>query len=360
MTLTTDNQSLRRVVVPIRVGIDPMEKLLVANFKSDPEFEGLEPQVFDDPINGKGMRVLRYRKDRKVDVYWQPGVRVDRNTFSVGSGIGDFMETSIEPALFKITERNVDLHVAFIDAQKRKVELCVREDIQGKRGFPMLAPVGADVEKPPRLMLVYMPSIDLIRRSGSLVEGRVGDRILSPASLPILMGWQRVWFVRYVPMPIIGTLNPLMIRPVLIELPAPGSADVEGMTVVVDGDGSVTRISAGEDPRLIEMDFSPGFPNMLDLPKGGSATGRWSIRIANIPITGGSYTVSHEDERVAVELDVTEHWKPSGLPLSMEIFTRVVRSFRTWPATYRWRGFVELGSTPTMSGAWERKGGKIK
>ena len=70
--MTTDNRSLRRIVLPIRLGIDPMERLLVASFKGDPEFEGFEPQVFDDLINGKGMRVLRYRKDGKIDVYWQP------------------------------------------------------------------------------------------------------------------------------------------------------------------------------------------------------------------------------------------------------------------------------------------------
>ena len=55
--MTTVNQTLRHVVLPIRVSIDPMERLLVASFKGDPEFEAFEPQVFDDPINGKGMRV---------------------------------------------------------------------------------------------------------------------------------------------------------------------------------------------------------------------------------------------------------------------------------------------------------------
>ncbi len=139
--MRTGNRSLRRVVLPIRLGIDPMERLLVASFKGDPEFEGFEPQVFDDPINGKGMRVLRYRKDGKVDVYWQPGVLVDRSTFTVGAGIGDFAETTIEPVLFEITERSLDLHVAFTDAQGRKVELGVHEDTHGRRGFPMLAPV---------------------------------------------------------------------------------------------------------------------------------------------------------------------------------------------------------------------------
>lgn len=117
--MTINTLTLRRIILPIRVGIDPMERLLVASFKGDPEFEGLEPQVFDDPINGRGMRVLRYRKDGKVDVYWQPGVYVDRRIFAVGKGIGDFAETTMEPAHLKITELGVDLHVAFTDAQGR-------------------------------------------------------------------------------------------------------------------------------------------------------------------------------------------------------------------------------------------------
>lgn len=354
--MMTSARSTCQVMLPFRVGLDPMERLLVASFKGDPEFEGLEPQIFDDAINGKGMRVLRYRKDGKVDVYWQRGVRVDRSTFAVGSGIGEFAEVVIEPAHFEITERDVDLRMAFTDAQGRKVELHVHEDIHGKRGFPLLAPLGADVEKPPRLMLVFMPSIDIVRRTGSLVEGKIGDRILRPASLPILLSGHRVWFVRYVPMPIIGTLNPPMSQPLIVDLPVPGSADVDGMTVVADGDGSVTRISAGEKPRRVEVGFHPGFPNLLDLPNGSSTVGGWSIRIAEVPITGGSYRASCESGRVAVELDVTERWKPSGLPLSMEIFTWAVRKFRTWPTTYRWRGVVELGSALTMSGLWERTG----
>lgn len=354
--MMTSARSPCQVMLPIRVGLDPMERLLVASFKDDPEFEAIEPQVFDDAVNGKGMRVLRYRKDGRVDVYWQPDVHVDRSTFVVGAGLGDFAEATIEPARFEITERGVDLHVAFTDVQGRKIELRICEDAPGKRGFPLLAPVGADIEKPLQLFLVYMPDIVLVRHTGSLVKARIGDRALRPASLPILLHGRRVRFIRYVARPVIGTLNPPMGRPLIVELAVPGSVEVDGMSVVADGEGSVTRISAGQEPRRVEVDFLPGFPNLLDLPGGNFASGRWSIRIAGIPITGGSYRVSREGGRVAVELDVTEHWKPSGLPLSMEIFTRVVRRFRTWPSTYRWRGAVELGETTTMSGVWQRIG----
>jgi len=351
----TSAQSPCRLLLPLRVGHDPMEKLLVATFKGDPEFEGIEPQVFDDPVNGKGMRVLRYRKDGKVDVYWQPGVHVDRSAFVIGAGIGDFAEAVIDPARFEITTRGVNLHVAFTDTQRRNIELRIREDAPGKKGFPFLAPVGANIEKPLQLFLVYMPDIDFVRRAGSLVNGRIGDRHLRPASLPILLHGRRVWLIRYVASPVIGTLNPPSSRPLIVELPVPGSVDIDGMSVVADGNGSVTRLSSGQDPSRVEVDCVPGFPNLLDLQDEGSTSGRWSIQIAGVLITGGSYRASREDGRIAVELDVTERWKPSGLPLSVEIFTRVARMFRTWPSTYRWRGVVELGAAPTMSGVWERK-----
>ena len=82
--MTSKSESVHKIVLPIRIGIDPMERLLVASFKGDPEFEMIEPQIFDDPVNGKGMRVLRYRKDQKIDVYWQPGVKTDRSTITIG------------------------------------------------------------------------------------------------------------------------------------------------------------------------------------------------------------------------------------------------------------------------------------
>lgn len=149
-----------------------------------------------------------------------------------------------------------------------------------------------------------------------------------------------------------------MSRPLIIEMSAPGRAEVDGMMITADEKGSIASISAGIEPCHVRLDFSPGFPNLLEIPDQGSAAGKWKIQIAGVNITGGSYSALRDGNRVAVELDVTENWKPFGLPLSMEIFTRAVPVFRTWPATYRWRGVVELGAEPVMSGTWERKGGK--
>src|SRR5690349_13949399 len=98
-----------RFSLPIRANIDPMKALLVATVVGDPEFDAIEPQRFNDPVNGTGLRVLRYRKNGKIDVYFQRGVIVDAATFNLGTGIQDFEETTIDPARFEIGERSVDV-----------------------------------------------------------------------------------------------------------------------------------------------------------------------------------------------------------------------------------------------------------
>lgn len=88
-----------------------------------------------------------------------------------------------------------------------------------------------------QIFLVYMPCIDLVRRTGSMVEGRIGDRALRPASLPILLNWRQVLFIRYAAKPVIGTLNPPMSKPLIVGMSVPGSSEVDGMMIVADEKG---------------------------------------------------------------------------------------------------------------------------
>ncbi|HDQ72361.1 MAG TPA: hypothetical protein ENN19_09725 [Chloroflexi bacterium] len=354
--MATQTVSTYRLILPFQVMMQPMESLLVATLADDAEFETIEPQTFDDPINGKGMRVLRYRRDGRVDIYWQPGVSVNRELFEIGAGVGDFAETSMDPARLEIGPRGAVCDVAFTDAQGRRVALRVHEDAPGKRPFPLLAPVGEDVQQPRMLFLVYMPNVDFARRGATRIEGRIGERALRPAALPLPLQGRRVYFTRYAAGPVtVGMLNPPMQRPIVLDVPPAGSAEVEGMRVSADDAGRVVRISAGPEGQPVVVNFAPGFPRLDGLDEGGAARGRWSISLAGVLITGGAYQATRAGQRAAVELDVTDHWKPAGLPLSMNILTHLVRMFRTWPASYRWRGAVELGAEPAMSGAWERK-----
>ena len=353
-----NNRNIHKFVLPIKISIDPMERLLVASFKGDPEYTMLEPQVYNDPVNGKGMRVLRYRRDNKVDVYWQPGVHVERSTISIGAGIGDFMETAIEPAKFEITNKGVDVHFSFNDAQGRKVELKIKENTIKNNRFPFLAPVGNDIENPQRLFLVNMLGFEFIKRKGTEVIAKIGNRMLFPESFPVLRDFQRVFFMRYSTQPVIGTLNPKMDEPLVFETNFPGSVEINGMKVLIDKEGKISQLSAGENLCKAEMEFLPGFPDILNMKDGAIESGRWIYRLSGSIITGGIYNLIRKGNSIEMEIDVTENWKPENLPLSFRIFTFLVKSFRKWPTTYKWKGTLVIDDKFSMNGSWERKNKK--
>jgi hypothetical protein len=93
-----------------------MKRLAVVSFKGDAEFEGYEPQFFDDPVNGKGIRLLRYRNNGKVDVYYENGIIFDES-FSVGAGIADCQMIRFDKNAFEVNAHGLQIHLAFTDAQ---------------------------------------------------------------------------------------------------------------------------------------------------------------------------------------------------------------------------------------------------
>jgi len=344
-----------KIVLPIKLGIDPMEHLLVADFKGDPEYTCLEPQLFNDSVNGKGIRILRYRKDQKVDVYWQKGVNVDINNILIGAGVGDFAETVMEPACFEITDKGVNVNCAFTDAQNRKVELIIKENTTSPGRFPFLAPVGNCIENPQRLFLVNMLDFDFVRKKGTIAEAKIGDRKLYTKSFPLLRNFKKVLFIRYSALPLVGTLNPYMDSPLIFEAEAPGSTEIDGTTIFIDDTHRITRLSIGENLRKVEMNFFPAYPNLANVSDGESRSGLWNFKMSGTHITGGSYSLSREGNLIKTEIDVTENWKPQGVPISLKIFTRFLSWFRTWPTTYRWRGTIDIANNFSMTGLWERK-----
>ncbi|KAI9030305.1 hypothetical protein DFJ74DRAFT_465174 [Hyaloraphidium curvatum] len=348
----------RALVFPFHLRTEPIERLLVASFNGDPEFEMLEPQVFDDAELGRGLRVLAYRKDGKVDVYTQPGLRFDAEGFDVGAGLGQHAEVPMDPARFEISDEGVDVDIAFTDVKGRRVELCIREAPGENLRFPFLAPVGADVADPKKLFLVDMQEFDFVRSAGTIFRARVGDCELVPASFPIPRNWNWVYFVRYASKLLIGQVCPPETRPV-VGLWEPTSKEIEAgpMRLAIDAHGSVEHARVATPSGDLRLSFSPAFPNLagLDLAPGGSLEGSWDYISAGSVLTGGRYAVRCDGKAALVTLDVTQPWSPVGLPFAFRLFTFAVSSFRMWPTTYRWEAKVDLESL-ALDGRWQRKG----
>lgn len=339
---------------PFYIDLDPMERLMVASIKNDPEFTMIEPQYFCDQINGRGLRVLLYRRDGKVDVYWQKGVIVNRDTITIGSGINFFQEVEMDPSEFNITDTGVKCHLKFKDSVGKRVELKVFENAQGIKPFSFLAPVGKDILDPKRLFLAHMLSFDFVRKKETIFTGQIGDRPIQPESFPLLRGNKKVLFTRYSAQPVVGVLNPDNFKP-LIFTAKPGSKFSMGhMQVITDEHNRVVKAGVYEKKKTAELVFPDGFPDLAGLTEKDAKIGNWQYHICGEQITGGTYSLLRSGAKVDVKLDVTHNWKPEAMPLSFRIFTKVVKSFRTWPTTYMWQGRADL-ENESMTGGWSRK-----
>ena len=349
-----DSSIKTKIIFPLKLGVEPMQRLLIANFTDD-EYEALEPQMFNDSINGKGLRVLRYRKDRKVDVYWQPGVFVDPNTFNIGAGIGDFEKVKIDPACFEVDDRGINIHLAFIDKQKRKVEMRIRENTFNNKRMRFLAPVGNDIEKPKQFFLAYMLGFDFVKKKGTFFSASIGDRSLKPSPFPLLRNFKKVFFARYSIQPSVGVINPPMSMPLIFESNVPSITVVDDINISINKNGNIETINREYESIKYEIHFFPEFPNLTCIQDNKPVKGKWEFHIAQDLITSGNFFLNKQAGVVSVEIDVTGSWKPVNLPLSLKVFTMVLRFFRNWPATYRWIGEVDFNNDLKMSGSWIRK-----
>lgn len=340
---------------PFRLSNEPITRLIVVDIKGDAEYQGIEPQLFDDSISGRGLRILMYRKDKMVDVYWQPGVHPDLQNLSIGNGLGYTAESVMSPARFELTGTGVDLDIAFSDKLGRQIRLYIRENNHNLHPVPFLAPVGSDVKSPKKLFAVFMKEFDFVKRKGTEINLRIGDRVLTPATFPLPMNSQKVYFIRYASKLVIGEINAIPMKPLVIEGVLPGINRYGNISLQVDADHRVKeyRIETGYDTTGLK--FETGIPNLQAVPPDKKVEGRWQFEVSSIVLFGGTYTLHRAKDTVTVELDLTQPWKPGKLPFSFKVVTLFVRSFRTWPTTYSWTGTFDLKSNTILRETWKRK-----
>ncbi len=353
-TLCQDKGQYKTFSIPFKLGIEPMKRLLIADFQNDSAYVAIEPQLFDDEINGKGLRVLVYRTDKMVDVYHQKGVKVDLETFSIGAGIGMHKETTIEPNIFEIDQDGINLHIAFTDKNGKIVEMKIKESSTSKKRMKFLAPVGNDIKSPKQLFLAFMEDFDFVLSKDTAFYARVGNRDLKPNLFPLSRNGEKVFFARYSNNPLVGTINPPMKSPLMFQSFDSGHTNVEGMLLQIQN-GRVNSMSRKYNGKTISIVFPEGMVNLYELQDGVKYTGKWTYKIDDQIITGGDSILLKTSDKVDVLIKVTRKWIPQNLPVSFQLFTLFVKSFRQWPTTYYWKGKVDLSNETILDGKWLRK-----
>ena len=363
------------VVSPFHLHTDPMAGLLLVNFDRDPDriYVGLEPQAFDDAVHGRGILVLGWRVDGRVDVFHDPGLRLDPETYGIaGKGLHKMAERSFADARFELGPAGAQVDLGFEDLEGRNVRLLIREtDIRPRRPFGFLAPMGSAASDPPALPLVYVHDFYFVRRAGTEVRIEIDGRSHRGDTIPLLLDGTWVHFLRYSPDPFIVTWNP---KPEggaeVLEVGSETATDIitaesRGVRYELAANGSfheIRRMSRREGEHEIAVEFSPAFPHLLALRDGIEVSG--SFRISTHPAAGtvtGRWKAVRQGREVHLAATPEGGWTPGEAPRMVRLLFRAVSIFRTWPATYMWRGTLALppqgqevdGPLPFQS-AWDR------
>lgn len=348
-------------IAPFNLTYRPMQRLLLYNLKDAPHHKGIEPQWFDDDEHGRGLLVIVYRQDDTVDVHYTPGLKLDPRGYQIQAGLNAMLETDFNPARFEITPYGVEMEIGFHDIQGRRIEarLSNRRDTP-RKGMRLLAPFGSTVQKPVKLIAVYLFDFDFIRRPVREMHLSVDGQTCRAFDFPLPLPGMPASFVRYSGEPMIVDWNEQMDGSLPLYQPSGAGEFRAGGTLftLVDNGGhlELEQMKVASPHHAMALSFTPAFPSLRGLRTGASVAGRFRLLLDDSErICAGVYTAQRTGDLIELGLDIDQGWQPrnpAGLLRMVMLFTNV---FKRWPTTYRWRGRLNLagGSAHLVSG-WER------
>lgn len=363
------------VISPFHLAVDPMEGLLLINFEGDPDrvYLGFEPQLFDDEVHGRGLMVIGWRVDGRVDVFHEPGLRLNPETYGItGEGLHRMEERVFSPGEVRLGLSGVHVDLAFDDLEGRKVRLRIEESDQRPRTpFGLLAPMGSAASAPPALPLVYVDGFYFVRRAGTELEIVIDGRPHRSDAIPLMLDGAWVHAVRYATEPFIVTWNPdSQDRAHILSAAEQGPdgawvAEAEGVRYDLVARGAlreIRRMSRGRGRHEVAVEFSPPLPHLLALASGAEVDGEFRITAEpNLGSVRGRWQVARRGGEIHMEVVPDGGWTPGPAPRMANLLFRLVSMFRTWPTTYRWRAVMALPSDGSLSdgpvplrGGWER------
>lgn len=342
-----------------------MERLLLINFEQDSDeiYVGFEPQVFDDPVHGRGMLVIGWRVDGRVDVYHQPGLILDPATYDIaGQGLAEMVERPFTDAYFEVNAAGVDAYFAFDDLLGRRIEVTVQErNARPRKPFGLLAPMGSAAASPSALPLVFLHDFYFVRQADTNLSIVVDGQVRRPDALPIPLDGMRMHFTRYSPDPLIAALSPAHEGP-LAPLERTGEQEARLGDLVFDlvdnhGRTEIVQMRRTFKQREIAVAFNPPLPHLLNLADGAETSGTFTLRgDPSVGTVTGEYRIKRAGSSVEAQLTPGGGWRPNESKWELRFLYWVASVFKQWPKTYLWTGSLDLTDPEqvTMQSNWRR------
>ncbi|MCC5952875.1 MAG: hypothetical protein JJU45_12365 [Acidimicrobiia bacterium] len=356
------------VVSPFNLDTQPMRALALFNFEGDPDriYKGLEPQAFDDDVHGRGLLVIGWRVDGGVDVFHDPGLRLDPASYAIaGGGLHRMEPRDLSGGRLELGSAGALIDVSFTDLEDRPVRLVAHEtDTRRRRPFALLAPMGSAATDPPALPLVFVKDFYFVRRAGSEIRIEIDGRAHRSDTLPLMLDGTWMHFVRYSAKPLVALWNHQDHDTAEVLPPSAPTANAGGVHYELRANGSFREIRCmerSEGDQQVTVEFDPALPHLLALRDRATVDG--SFRVTTVPPAGeltGTWQVARRGQQVEVGAVPAGGWTPGDAQRTARLLFRVIKMFRSWPTTYRWRGLIDVphsgdngGSIPLVAG-WER------
>jgi hypothetical protein len=333
------------------VRFEPMERLALVNFSDDPVYNGIELQTFDTRDGGESALALLWRRDGVVDVYMTPNHRMDelarRSLESLLNRI------TVQPASFEyrlnVTEHGLDAALSIRDREGRDVRFAVVETRGTPRLGALIAPVGAQVERPAYLPIVFLDDFALVRRRGARIEISIDGARRTPEKMTRLVRGPASYFTRYSTRVVIANWNERR-EALLHPLPVP-----PGATEVRDGNLSyrlawnagapeIATLVAHAGSDRLTLRFAPALPAIQAMRPGVRVDGRFVINVNDVDgVVAGEYQVRRIGDGVHLVIQPLDAWQPpilDGAP---------------WVASYRYEAVVTAAPGGMhLKGQWQR------
>ncbi|WP_373496109.1 hypothetical protein [Aquiflexum sp.] len=353
------NKKNNGLLNPFSFQIDPMKRLLLVNFENNPDaiYKGFEPQYFDDPIHGKGLLVIGWRNDLKVDVYHEDGLKLNPDTYDItGKGLNLMLVREFGSAVFEVLEAGVRADISFEDIDKRKIEIRIFEQHPKKRQpFGLLAPMGDAAESPSAMPLVYVHDFYFVRRKHTGFQLTIDGKQHKPDTFPIPLDGTWMYFTRYSADPFIVTFNSA-VDGKLETMDITGNQMIgwENTQLEISENGPaleikmMTKMTSDHEINIL---FEPAFPQINLLKDNVELSGNFSVKgHSSTGMIGGNYNVKKHGNKIRILLEPSEGWIPNEPKLTVWFLYKVVKTFKHWPKTYRWTAELE-----EVDGSWEMK-----
>jgi hypothetical protein len=355
-----------QVYNPFRIDVDPMERLLLVNFEKDPDsvYIGFEPQVFDDKVNGTGHLVIGWRVDGRVDVYHQRGLKLNPDKYNIaGKGLAHMVEREMPGAYFEVNEFGVQAFYGFEDIHQRAVHIKIAESNPRKRKpFGLLAPMGHVAENPSSLPFFLMNDFYFVRKKHTEMALTINGKEHKTDPFPIPLDWTRMTFMRYSANPLLANFNPAFegaLNPLSVQQGWNTFAEDTELEISIEaGKPIIKSLKRKHQEHTVSLSFEPGFPDISSLETNSIKKG--SFKIMGHSSTGyvqGEYVVEKGNDGIQISLIPAKGWKPKPDRVSLRFLYKVIKIFRTWPATYEWTASVieDENHNLFMQSSWARK-----